>query len=259
MLSVFYIGTIIPFITNTVRARFQIAFHEAVMYSLLAVIIFAGYGVCIRIANDLHNRFKNAGRTATIAVCLFFMAPMIIGAIYSKTGPRTNTDVYQSPGFESAPAVPNIILIVIDTLRADRLSMYNDVKTSPNMLAFSKDSVVFNRCIAPSPWTLPSHASLFTGVYAAEHECVYQNSKLSDSFKTLTEDIKNHHYTTAAIVANYGFLNPRYKLDQGFDLYDCKSSFGKILNNPFRPIIFTFFYYSYMYTKSLKSYRCPTT
>ncbi len=66
---------------------------------------------------------------------------------------------------------PNVILISIDTLRADRLSIYGHQRpTSPHIDAWARRSaVVFERAVAPSPWTLPSHVSTFSGLDAHRH------------------------------------------------------------------------------------------
>ena len=70
---------------------------------------------------------------------------------------------------ESAPAAAppkRVILISIDTLRADRLSLYGyPRRTSPVLDAFAEQAVVFEDVSSPSPWTLPAHASLFSGLY----------------------------------------------------------------------------------------------
>lgn len=65
---------------------------------------------------------------------------------------------------------PDIILIVLDTLRADRLSCYGyHRETSPHIDAFAKNGVVFERAISPAQWTIPAHASIFTGEYPTTH------------------------------------------------------------------------------------------
>lgn len=64
---------------------------------------------------------------------------------------------------------PNIILIVCDTLRKDILELYGGEAKTPNLKKFIKDSMVYDNAIAPSPWTFPSHVSLFTGLYASQH------------------------------------------------------------------------------------------
>ena len=71
---------------------------------------------------------------------------------------------------------PNIILIVLDTLRKDVLSMYGGNAYTPNLNEFAKDAVVFPNPVAPSPWTVPSHMSFFTGKYVIEHG-VHENNE----------------------------------------------------------------------------------
>ena len=66
--------------------------------------------------------------------------------------------------------VPLVILIVLDTVRADHLSIYGyHRQNNKNLEEFARDALVFENCIATAPWTLPSHASLFTGLYPTEH------------------------------------------------------------------------------------------
>ncbi|PSB57040.1 sulfatase, partial [filamentous cyanobacterium CCP1] len=61
---------------------------------------------------------------------------------------------------------PDILFLVLDTQRADRLSCYGyDAPTSPHLDAFAAKATLFQRAIAPAQWTIPSHASMFTGVY----------------------------------------------------------------------------------------------
>ncbi|MDE1856697.1 MAG: sulfatase-like hydrolase/transferase [Candidatus Micrarchaeota archaeon] len=64
---------------------------------------------------------------------------------------------------------PNILLIVCDTLRKDIIDLYGGEAKMPNLRKLAKDSMVYDNCIAPSPWTFPSHVSLFTGLYPSEH------------------------------------------------------------------------------------------
>ncbi len=146
----------------------------------------------------------------------------------------------------------SVVLIVLDTVRADRLPMYghSDIET-PCLSGFAEDSLVYDRCIASSPWTLPSHASLFTGLYPAEHGShnvitedrwfgnLIPSKPLSEDFTTLAEIFKRHDYTTAGIVSNYLYLQPGFQLDQGFDYYDCKKNAGSLHGLSHKPIIHT--------------------
>ena len=66
--------------------------------------------------------------------------------------------------------IPNIIIIVLDTARASNLSPYGYEKdTTPNLAELADEGVVYEKAFTPSPWSLPSHTSLFTGVYPSKH------------------------------------------------------------------------------------------
>lgn len=113
----------------------------------------------------------------------------------------------------------NVILISIDTLRADHVSCYGyDRDTTPNIDALAADSVVFEQAITPAPWTLPAHASLFTGLLPSQHgvQNFYQN--LSDEALTLAEVLRARSFLTLG-VASFEYLFPDYGLAQGFDEY----------------------------------------
>jgi arylsulfatase A-like enzyme len=162
-------------------------------------------------------------------------------------------------GMHQERKVPYFILIVLDTLRADRLSIYNDtIKTSKHLKRLSEDSIVYEQCIAPSPWTLPSHASLFTGLYVSEHKCEFLISPipiLSKSSITLAEIFESSGYRTAAILSNFGWLNPKFNINQGFQVYNCSRSIGVQNLQPFRPLLFVFSYLTHRYSKILSTYR----
>ncbi|MEQ8766461.1 MAG: sulfatase [Planctomycetota bacterium] len=112
---------------------------------------------------------------------------------------------------------PNILLISLDTLRADRLGTYGyDRDTSPQLDRFAAAGVVFEDVTSVSPWTLPSHASLLTSLYPSRHGVVSDAHKLPDARQTLTEVLGSAGYATHAIV-NAHYLSERYGLLQGFE------------------------------------------
>lgn len=125
---------------------------------------------------------------------------------------------------------PTILLIVLDTLRADHLSLYGYGRpTSPVLAELAEEARVYTRARSTAPWTLPSHASLFTGLYPHQHGAHTRRgadgskdyaTPLDDEVTTLAELLSGRGYRTAAVVANEGFLHPRFRLDQGFDVYD---------------------------------------
>ncbi len=115
----------------------------------------------------------------------------------------------------------NIIIITIDTLRADRLGCYGyrTIKT-PQIDSLAKEGVLFEKAFTPVPTTLPSHASIFTGTYPGTHGIKNNGTfALSDTADTLAEGLKEKGYSTAAFVSSF-VLDSRFGLDQGFDLYN---------------------------------------
>ena len=127
--------------------------------------------------------------------------------------------------------LPNVIVLVLDTTRADRISAYGHVReTTPNLDAFAASADRYASCTATAPWTLPSHASLFTGLFPFEHgthgfrvDGMVDNAHpLHPDHRTLAEELGAFGYETAAFVANSVYLAPRHGLDQGFDTYDVK-------------------------------------
>jgi arylsulfatase A-like enzyme/Tfp pilus assembly protein PilF len=115
----------------------------------------------------------------------------------------------------------NILLITIDTLRADRLSCYSSdhVKT-PNIDALAGKSTVFTRAFAHTSTTLPSHTNILLGMtplYHGVHDNL--NFKVGDEYLTLAEHLKKEGYATGAFVGAFP-LDARFGLSQGFDTYD---------------------------------------
>ncbi len=100
-------------------------------------------------------------------------------------------------------ARPDIILLVLDTQRADRLSCYGCKEpTSPNLDAFAADATLFRHAFSPAQWTVPSHSSLFTGLYPSVHGTQQSFSILPDSLSPLSERLGEDGYYTAAFCNN---------------------------------------------------------
>lgn len=114
---------------------------------------------------------------------------------------------------------PDVVLISVDTLRADHLSLYGYPRpTSPAIDAWARRAgVVFQNAVAPSPWTLPSHVSLLTGLDALSHG-VNHTAPADRELTTLAERLRESGYATRAITGG-GWMNPLQGLSQGFDHY----------------------------------------
>ncbi|UCE84809.1 MAG: sulfatase [Deltaproteobacteria bacterium] len=121
-----------------------------------------------------------------------------------------------------APASRNLLLVSVDTLRADRLGAWGyERPSSPNLDALARESVVFEDARAPSSWTLPSLASLMTGFEVSTHRCWNFASRLDGSFTTLAEILGEAGFDTAWI-GSHTFLAEKYGLQQGFADYDAE-------------------------------------
>jgi arylsulfatase len=115
----------------------------------------------------------------------------------------------------------DVLLITIDTLRADHLHCYGQaLETSPNIDALAARGVLFERAIAASGYTGPSHSSMMTGLYPRRHSMGFANGMLVLSGgETLAETFQRHGYDTAAFVSN-AVLWARSGLNRGFAVYD---------------------------------------
>jgi arylsulfatase A-like enzyme len=120
----------------------------------------------------------------------------------------------------AAPGALNVLLVVLDTVRADALSLYGyDRDTSPNLERFARRGVRFERARATAPWTLPSHASMFTGRWPHQFG-VATLRPLGAQFPTLAEVLAAEGYLTAGFVANSVFCHADYGLGRGFLHYE---------------------------------------
>jgi len=120
---------------------------------------------------------------------------------------------------------PNVVLITWDTVRASSTSVYGHERpTTPNLEKLAEKGIVFEHAISAAPWTLPSHASLFTGLYHHQHSAD-RNSPLNTSAVTLAEALGSLGYETGGFVANTYWAGSGFGLDRGFDWYDDKPPF----------------------------------
>ena len=115
---------------------------------------------------------------------------------------------------------PNVLLIVMDTVRADHLSLYGyNRPTSPALEALAGRGIRFDQARATAPWTLPSHASIFTGRWPHELDVDWQ-TPLGTRFPTLAEDLAAHGYATAGFAGNAQYCSYEFGLNRGFSHYE---------------------------------------
>ncbi|MCC7133147.1 MAG: sulfatase [Gemmatimonadales bacterium] len=128
------------------------------------------------------------------------------------------------------PAAPNVLLLVLDTVRGESLSLYGYGRpTSPELERFAAKGTRFEWAISASPWTLPSHASLFTGQPPWQTRASFR-SRLDDRFETVAERFRARGYLTGGFVANTIYANVETGLSRGFIRYqDYRRSLRQIL------------------------------
>ena len=120
------------------------------------------------------------------------------------------------------PPRVNLLIITLDTTRADRLGAWGGLAgLTPVLDDLAAKSVVFERAFAPVPITLPSHASLFTGLYPPEHGLRLNNgvARLNSESPVLAEMLQRRGYRTGAFIGAF-VLDKQFGLDRGFDYYD---------------------------------------
>jgi len=124
-------------------------------------------------------------------------------------------------------AAPDVVLIVIDTLRADHLPIYGyDKQTAPRLQRLARCAVVYERAISPGTWTVPAHGSFFTGRWPSFHGAERVGGVQADAYPlradvpTLAELARAHGHRTAAFVGNGTYVAPEFGFARGFDVFE---------------------------------------
>jgi arylsulfatase A-like enzyme len=157
---------------------------------------------------------KFARRTAPLLVVAVVMLAL------ATTGARAWAE-HQAIATLPPPAkAPSVLLIVWDTVRAKNLSLHGYFrKTTPNLEQFASRGTRFEHAFSTSPWTLPSHASFFTGRWPHEITAGWK-SALDGTHTTLAEHLRARGYDTAGFVANLDYCGRETGLDRGFTHYE---------------------------------------
>jgi arylsulfatase A-like enzyme len=138
------------------------------------------------------------------------LAPLLlIGLAVACSGPR--------------PQAENVVLITVDTLRADMLGPYGSDLPTPGFDALARDGVVVEGACTPTPSTGPAHASLFTGLHPWNHGILLNATPLDPSLPSLTESVRAAGLDTAAFVASF-IVAARWGFDRGFGLFHFEPS-----------------------------------
>ncbi|MEW6338954.1 MAG: sulfatase-like hydrolase/transferase [Acidobacteriota bacterium] len=133
----------------------------------------------------------------------------------------------ETPPASAPPARPSLLLVTLDTTRADALAPEADAAATPAFAALAARGVRFAQAYATAPTTLPSHASMFTGLYAAGHGVHENGRRLPERVPLLAERLRDLGYRTGAFVSGYP-LERQFGLARGFDDYDDAFGSGRV-------------------------------
>jgi arylsulfatase A-like enzyme len=180
------------------------------------LVLAAGVGVQAAL---LMRRHPVGTRRWVAAIAILLAAVSVTGGLGFNLarGARERRFVDGLPA--ATDGAPNVLLLVLDTVRALSLSAYGYARpTSPTMAALAARGVKFNLAVAPAPWTLPSHASMFTGRYPHELSAGW-STPLDGTFPTLAERLTTVGYATAGFAANLHYCSYEFGVTRGFGYY----------------------------------------
>jgi hypothetical protein len=232
-------------IKSTLSAQPQSTKLGAALVSSAAMLLIALVGKKIW----LSKRKTAPAAPLHLAAAFVRLAPVVLivlgGSVFiDQRFPLRPLNINSSPHLAGSP---NILWIVMDTVRADHLSVYGyERDTTPNLKKLSGEATLYLKPIAPSDLTLSSHASMFTGLYPSQHGAHYfpdsaWGRSLAADFHTLAEILAEKGYSTISVAANHVFLGPGFHLDQGFRHYEGWSSVplfrGYCLRTALRPLV----------------------
>jgi arylsulfatase A-like enzyme len=155
---------------------------------------------------------RRAMRPLTVALTVVTLGIAIPMAVWPLV--REQLDEQRLPG--APPGAPNVLILLWDTVRAASLDLHGHARpTSPGLTALARGGVTFDRAISPSSYTLPAHASLFTGRWPQELSATWR-VPLDGAAPTIAEAFTTAGYRTAAFSANRVFVTREWGLGRGF-------------------------------------------
>lgn len=194
---------------------------SAMVWLLLGFAVFA-LAFHLVVSNALAKTFFSLllrWRGALLTYAMFFVFWLMIAVALALSN-REAAEVAPRPVAAELADKPNVLLVVVDTLRADALGTYGAPgNPSPRLDAFAEHAQVFEDAMAQASWTRPSFATLLTATPSCTHQCARKGDKLPDELTTLAESLQTHGYTTGAIVNNIN-ITASYNFNQGFDTFE---------------------------------------
>ena len=216
-------GCVTAGVASILTTQFRTGLHPV---AVLLLSLGAGWRAAQMTARSGRNLYTTA-RATTLWMALALMV-MAIGLTMAQRRRERSEQRLATAGTD----MPNVLLLILDTVRASSLSLYGyERPTSPTLERLAREGVVFDRAFSTAPWTLPSHASLFTGRWPHELSTGW-TSPLDRADSTLAEALSTRGYLTAGFVANSIYANAETGLARGFHTYrDYSLSLGTLLRS----------------------------
>lgn len=221
--------------------------------SLFAILILAA-GISFQVFNAIQKR------EVVVSSQLRKWLPWLAGLtallfVLIQGGGWLNEKIRTSNLPSAAPGAPNVVVVIVDTLRADHLSSYGyERDTSPFIDSLAAQGVRFETAIAPSSWTQPSHASLLTGRYTYETHA--ETQPLDDTYPTIGEVMQTNGYRTGAFSANTLFFTRRQGHGRGFLHFE--DNYQSVPDAFFNSSLYGFLFDFYGLRKALHYEGVPT-
>jgi arylsulfatase A-like enzyme len=167
-------------------------------------------------------RFTRLGKAFRLGACVCAVV-LIFATLVLVCSPLAGPARYRVPDgqpFAGSPEHPHVLWIVLDTVRPDRMSGYGHSRqTTPFLEQWERHAVTFDHAVANGMWTVPSHASMFTGLSVREHGVDHANLRLADDVATVADVLAANGYATASF-SNNPWISRETNLAKGFG--DCR-------------------------------------
>lgn len=223
-------GSLILLLFTLLRIWSATAFLAAVVLpgTLAPILLIPGLARSASVALAIGLSIQIGGMASRANARLMWFArwaaPMLLVTLGAMTAwqfaAERNQRRQQLAALPPAPATPNVLLIVMDTVRADHTSLLGYHRdTTPSLRKLAERGVNFDQARAPAPWTLPTHASIFTGRWPHELS-VRDTVALDATYPTLAGFLSSKGYATAGFVANTYYCNAWWGLARGFMHYE---------------------------------------
>ncbi|HEX6559983.1 MAG TPA: sulfatase-like hydrolase/transferase [Longimicrobiales bacterium] len=209
-------------------ALFSVLMVTRWLHPLAAALLACGAAVMLTGRPDANAKLARVMRTTSPVLVALLLVLTLISTVWPRVAERRA--IGRLP--QASSGAPNILFLILDTVRARSLSLYGYHRsTTPNLDRLAGRGVVFERAIAPAPWTLPSHASMFTGM-PPQRLSADRFAPLDATYPTLAEALARHGYVTGGFVANLAYASYEFGLERGFDHWnDYPISLAQILSN----------------------------